>query len=88
VIHYALERLFAKSSLDNIFFQWLVVEARKISSEISANAVVSSYFYDQQQSVIEDLDAFGYDEAALLVYGGTYPEWKKLHQKKATDEQM
>eukprot|EP01082_Thalassiosira_pseudonana_P010972 g10355.t1 g10355 contig4:1709650-1711696(+) len=72
----------------NCLAKWLVVEARKISSEISANAVVSSYFYDQQQSVIEDLDAFGYDEAALLVYGGTYPEWKKLHQKKATDEQM
>jgi len=37
---------------------------------------------------IAALDAFGYDEAAEYVYGITYPEWKKRHQKKATDQQM
>ncbi len=38
--------------------------------------------------IVNSLDSFGYDEAAQLVYGCTYPEWKKRHMKKATDEQL
>jgi len=34
------------------------------------------------------LNAMGYEEAAQHVYGMTYGQWKKQHQKKATDEQM
>lgn len=30
----------------------------------------------------------GYDEAAQYVYGMMYPEWKKRHAQKASDEQM
>ena len=40
------------------------------------------------ERTIQALDALGYDEAAEKVYGCTYPEWKKRHQKKSTDEQM
>ena len=43
---------------------------------------------EEQQKAINSLDAFGYDEGAQYVYGCTYPEWKKYHQKKATEEQM
>lgn len=49
---------------------------------------MASYFSEQQTRIIDALDSFGYDEAAQYVYGCTYPEWKKHHQKKATDEQM
>jgi molybdopterin adenylyltransferase len=34
------------------------------------------------------LDAMGYDEAAQHVYGMDYPEWKKRHASKASEEQM
>ena len=38
--------------------------------------------------VLQALNAMGYEEAAQHVYGTTVGEWKKRHQKKATDEQM
>jgi hypothetical protein len=68
--------------------QWLVIQARRISDQIKTDTVVSSYFSDQQRTVIELLDAYDYDEAARVVYGCRYSEWKSLHQKKATDAQM
>ncbi len=61
----------------NCLAKWLVVEARRHS----VHSTMSS-------EVVNSLDSFGYDEAAQLVYGCTYPEWKKRHMKKATDEQM
>eukprot|EP00578_Thalassiosira_sp_NH16_P014587 CAMPEP_0181121350 /NCGR_PEP_ID=MMETSP1071-20121207/24693_1 /TAXON_ID=35127 /ORGANISM="Thalassiosira sp., Strain NH16" /LENGTH=535 /DNA_ID=CAMNT_0023206167 /DNA_START=55 /DNA_END=1662 /DNA_ORIENTATION=- len=72
----------------NCLAKWLVVEARKISDEIGADNVAATYFPDQQKQAVNNLNSFGYDEAAEYVYGCTYPEWKKRHQKKATDEQM
>jgi molybdopterin adenylyltransferase len=39
-------------------------------------------------AVLQALNAMGYEEAAQHVYGMTNGEWKKRHQKKATDEQM
>ena len=50
--------------------------------------MVSSYFPEQQRKAVDSLDSFGYDEAARYVYGCTYPEWKRLHQKETTVEQM
>lgn len=50
--------------------------------------MVASFFPKQKLSTIDSLDAFGYDEAAQYVYGCTYPDWKKRHQKKVNDEQM
>lgn len=37
---------------------------------------------------VEALNALGYEEAAHHVYGMTVGDWKKTHQKKATEEQM
>lgn len=50
--------------------------------------MAASYFPEQQKEIINSLDSYGYDEAAQYVYGCTYQEWKKRHQKKATEEQM
>ena len=39
--------------------------------------------------LIDTLDSFGYDEAALEVYGCAYSEWKVRHQKEEiTEEQL
>ncbi|KAL7530380.1 hypothetical protein ACHAXR_005993, partial [Thalassiosira sp. AJA248-18] len=72
----------------NCLAKWLVVEARRVSDQIGADTVAASFFFEQQQATVNSLDLFGYDEAAQFVYGCTYPEWKKHHQKKATDIQM
>ncbi len=61
----------------NCLAKWLVVEARRLSDHNTLSS-----------EIVHSLDSFGYDEAAQLVYGCTYPEWKKRHMKKATDEQM
>ena len=71
-----------------LFLQWLVVEARRISDQIVSNDIVTTYFSEKQRIIVDKLDSFGYDEAAQLVYGCTYLEWKKRHMKKATDEQL
>ncbi|KAK1734842.1 molybdopterin adenylyltransferase [Skeletonema marinoi] len=72
----------------NCLAKWLVVEARHISNQIVSNEVVNLYLSENQRNIVDTLDSFGYDEAAQLVYGCTYPEWKKRHMKKATDEQL
>ena len=72
----------------NCLAKWLVLQARTISDQIGADDVAASYFFDQRKGAIESLDSFGYDLAAKYVYGCAYPEWKKLHQKKATEDQM
>lgn len=72
----------------NCLAKWLVLQARKISDRIGADDVAVTYFFEQRKRTIDSLDSFGYDEAAQYVYGCTYPEWKKLYQKKATDDQM
>ena len=76
------------ASYNAIFLQWLVVEARHISNQIVSNEVVNLYLSENQRTIVDTLDSFGYDEAAQLVNGCTYPEWKKRHMKKATDEQL
>ena len=72
----------------NCLAKWLVLQARKISDQIGVDEVAASYFFDRRKGTIESLDSFGYDLAAQYVYGSAYPEWKKLHQKKATEDQM
>ena len=64
----------------------MVVEARKLSSTIKG--VCQESYTDEEQQLVTDLDAFGYDEAARYVYGCDYSEWKQVHSKKATDKQM
>jgi len=60
----------------------MVVEARSLVD----NADQKESFLDNV--TIQALNALGYEEAAQNVYGMTYGDWKKRHQKKATDEQM
>lgn len=55
----------------------MVVEARAMVDNGQAKA-----------DAVDALNAFGYEEAAQHVYGMTYGDWKKRHQKKATDEDM
>jgi len=63
----------------NCLSKWLVVEARKLSDDIKD---------EDEDELVKALDAMGYDEAAQYVYGMMYPEWKKRHAQKASDEQM
>ena len=72
----------------NCLAKWLVVEARKLSAELKADANNTSTSNDENSRLIQALDAMGYDETAEHVYGCAYAAWKKRHAKKATDEQM
>ena len=71
--------------------QWLVLEARKLSMELGVDRTASNSFArnDKEHKITVDaLDSFGYDEAAKLVYGESILEWKKRHQRSATEEQL
>lgn len=76
-----------KTDIPYLSSKWLVIQARIISEEVKRSDL-SSCFYDQIYSVVKILDGYDYDEAARVVYGCGYPEWKQRYQKKATDEQM
>ena len=64
------------------------MEARKLSDSIQKKADGEDTVVENIDSVVQALDAMGYDEAAQYVYGMMYPEWKKRHAQKASDEQM
>jgi hypothetical protein len=71
----------------------MVLEARKLSKQLGTDTSFATFLIGKNeekycQLTINALDSFGYDEAAKEVYGITYPDWKKRHQKKATDEQL
>ena len=70
----------------NCLAKWLVLEARKISDSIDGLLAHESDEYRTQVKLV--LDAFGYDDAAEVVYGCTYGEWKARCQVKVSDEQM
>jgi molybdopterin adenylyltransferase len=57
----------------------MVLEARRLVDNPPDNA---------KDLPVQALNALGYEEAAEVVYGIKYSEWKDRHQKKATDEQM
>jgi molybdopterin adenylyltransferase len=67
----------------NCLAKWMVVEARRISQDLKTTSLS-----EQDQNVIQALDALGYDEAAEHVYGMGYNDWKKRYNKKATEEVM
>ena len=69
----------------NCLAKWLVVEARKLSDALKEEGNNVNQDLD---SILQSLDAMGYDEAAQHVYGMHYGDWKKRHSKKASDEQM
>ena len=64
------------------------MEARKLSDSIQKKAGGEGENPEDVEEVVRALDAMGYDEAAQYVYGMMYPEWKKRHAQKASDEQM
>ena len=64
------------------------MEARKLSDSIQKKADGEETIVENIDSVVQALDAMGYDEAAQYVYGMMYPEWKKRHAQKVSDEQM
>jgi len=69
----------------------MVLEARKLAKNLRQDAEFAVGFTsstEEYRSTVKALDGLGYDEAAQEVYGCTYPEWKKRHQKKASEEQM
>lgn len=75
----------------HITHQWMVLEARALSNSLRDDANFASMFSgctEETPSIIKTLDAMGYDEAAQEVYGCTYQDWKKRHQKKSSDEQL
>jgi len=75
----------------NCLSKWLVVEARKLSDSIqkkAADGEEENKNAADEIKIVQALDAMGYDEAAQHVYGMMYPEWKKRHAQKASDEQM
>ena len=68
----------------------MVLEARELSKTLIAGRPSDFHFLsdEEKSSLIQQLDCFGYDEAAQDVYGCTYSDWKKRHQTKATENQM
>lgn len=69
----------------------MVLEARKLSKQLIEDESFATTFIDDKalcKQIIHDLNSFGKEEAAKEVYGSTISEWKKHHQKKATDGQM
>jgi len=78
----------------NCLAKWMVIEARKLKQQClnddgsNTARLFAGNDSTKIQQLINALDSFGYDEAAKEVYGVTYPEWKKRHQKKATEEQL
>lgn len=70
----------------NCLAKWLVVEARKLA--LTIRGVCQGSFTTEEAQLVNDLDRFGYDEAAEEVYGCTYAKWKVAHAKKASDDQM
>lgn len=64
------------------------MEARKLSDSIQKKAGNDGENLENADEIVQALDAMGYEEAAQYVYGMMYPEWKKRHVQKASDEQM
>ena len=69
----------------------MVLEARKLSKELrDDDSDVSTFAGNMEECkiTVDALDAFGYDEAAKIVYGERYLDWKKRHQKSASEAQL
>lgn len=62
----------------------MVIEARNLADRLREDGDDAK----DLGTILQGLDALGYDEAAEYVYGIGYPEWKKRHSKKASDDQM
>ncbi|GKY94300.1 hypothetical protein MPSEU_000395800 [Mayamaea pseudoterrestris] len=73
----------------NCLAKWMVLEARKLVDDAASEAsLVSDDSIHAKHPYADQLNQFGYDQAAQIVYGMQYGDWKKQHQQKATDEQL
>ena len=72
--------------------KWMVLEARRFSKQLrSDEKLAHQYIQDEDtnlEDIVQQLNSWGYEDAAKVVYGCTYAEWKSRHQSKATEEQL
>jgi molybdopterin adenylyltransferase len=70
----------------------MVLEARRLVDETTTDAAQSGNSDDSIHAAghlyADQLNQFGYDQAAQLVYGMHYGDWKNRFQQKASDEQL
>ena len=75
----------------NCLAKWMVLEARRLSEQLQSDEKLVSWYIREGETsldIIKALDNWGYEDAAKVVYGCTYAEWKARHQSKATEEQL
>ena len=75
----------------NCLAKWMVLGARKLSIQLTSDAKCADVFAKQGQycdDIVTTLQHWGYEDAAKIVYGVSYAEWKKRYQTKATEEQL
>ena len=69
----------------------MVLEARRLSKQIQSDEKFARWYIQEgetYQDIVKALDNWGYEDAAKVVYGSTYAEWKARHQSKASEEQL
>jgi len=69
----------------------MVLEARKLSKQLRSDDKLTDRYIKEGETCLDianTLNNWGYEDAAKIVYGCTYAEWKKRHQSKATEEQL
>jgi hypothetical protein len=71
----------------NCLAKWLVISARKLSTKLKID-LQSTTKSSNNSNDVDQLDSFGYDEAAEYIYGCKYVEWKTRYQTKATEAQL
>jgi len=69
----------------NCLAKWLVMEARKLIADFKKEDNIQQ---SSKGEVIAMLESYDYSSAAQFIYGCDYSEWKKVHNKKARDEQI
>lgn len=75
----------------NCLAKWLVLEARHLSKNFINKIPRTTDTTDNTNNITmlgRLLDAFGYDDAAEVVYGCTYIEWKENYHVEPTEEQL
>jgi hypothetical protein len=75
----------------NCLAKWLVLEARQLSKTFIDKSPTNNDTPENNNNLTRLgrlLDAFGYEDAAEVVYGCTYAEWKVTYNVEATDEQL
>ena len=69
----------------------MVLEARRLSKQLRSDEKLARLYIQEGETcvdIVKALDNWGYEDAAKVVYGCTYAEWKVRHQSKATEEQL